>query len=379
MVDTVRTVDELINSIFASGQLPKSINEQDVRDALVSISLETTDLSSLPRSPAGLAVGRLWIDQNKALRVVTVFQPVNQLTFVSLDGRGRLFAQGLKPGAQTWLGSATFSGTGGVVGSPGVLGSPFAAAPLSAAGVLLAAPTRRILGVGKPSGSAAITGAAVQRMRGSRTLGGAGSFVGTGTVGGGGLMTWAAGPNVTRADGNLTFINGFAEFDVSWVATTGTVFKTSGKWYVEIQSPPRNQQMAYGIANPSFNNADGLGGDENSWGLYDNWDGTGYDLYNGSTTYFSEVVPPQEDSVVSLAIDCTNWKWWCRIDGGAWSSLGGGTQNPATNQGGMSIPTNLRTGGVSVAAAMDGGQDIIHLYPSAATWVYTPPSGFGAM
>ena len=62
MVDTVRTVDELINSIFASGQLPKSINEQDVRDALVSISLETTDLSSLPRSPAGLAVGRLWID-----------------------------------------------------------------------------------------------------------------------------------------------------------------------------------------------------------------------------------------------------------------------------------------------------------------------------
>lgn len=378
MVDTVRTVDELLNSLFAAGQVPHSINEQDVRDALVSISLETTDLSSLPRSPAGLPVGRLWIDQNKAIRVVTAFQPANQVGFVAVRGAGRFVAEGHLPGATLWGATATLAGAGGGTANGTFKPGSSGFASSAGSGLVVPTPVRRLVASPQLNGSGGLTPSPVQRMRGSRTLGGAGSIVGTGTVGGGGLMVWAAGPNVTRADGNLTFINGFAEGAISWVATTGTVFKTSGKWYVELNSPARNQNMAYGIANPSFNNADGLGGDENSWGLYDNFDGTGFDLYNGSTTYFSEVVPPQEDGVVSFAIDCTNWKWWCRVNGGAWSSLGGGTQNPATNQGGMSIPTNLRTGGVSVAASMDGGTDIIHLYPSVATWVYSPPSGFSA-
>jgi len=217
-------------------------------------------------------------------------------------------------------------------------------------------------------------------MRGSRTLGGVGSFAGNGTVVNSTPLVWAAGANVTRENSNLRWRSSFPEGTESWVTTTGTKFKTSGKWYVEMYFPPRNLEQRYGIANPSFNPNDGLGGDTNSWGVTDDYDGTGHDFYNGVTTYFYTIAPPGENSIVSIALDCDNWKWWSRIDGGAWSTLDGGTQNPATNQGGISIPSALRIGGVAFASSnLFGDGDYVDLFPTLASWIYTAPSGFSAM
>jgi len=381
MVDTVRTVDELINSLFASGQLPHSINEQDVRDALVSISLETTDLSLLPRSPAGLPVGRLWIDQNLALRVVTVFQPANVVGNIFMRGAGRFVAEAHLPGPQLIGAVATLAGAGGGSFSGTFRQGTSVFAFPAGSGLVVPTPVRRLVSSQQLAGSGLLVPTARQRMRATRTIGGAGALTANGNVsiGGGTIMTWASGPNVVRSNGNLTFANGFAEFDVAWVATTGNKFKSSGRWYVELFSIERAADQAYGIANPSINKADDLGVDENSWALKDNWDGTGYDFYNGLTTYFTEVAPPAENSVVSIAIDCNNWKWWCRLDGGDWAPHDGNTQDPSSAQGGLDIPPNLRSGGVSVAASIQGGQNSVDMYPSSATWVYSPPSGFSAM
>ena len=379
MVETVRTADELINSLFASGQLPHSINEQDVRDAVVSICLETTDLSSLPRSPAGLPVGRLWIDQNLAIRVVTAFQPANMVGNIAMRGAGRFVAEAHLPGVQLIGAVATFNGAGGGSFSGTFRQGNSGLASPAGSGLVVPTPVRRLVGSQEMDGSGLLVPTAKQRMRATRTIGGAGSLVASGTVGTGSIMTWAAAPNAVLSNGNLNFANGFGEFDVIWVATTGNKFKSSGRWYVELHSFPRAADMSYGIANPSINKADDLGVDENSWALKDNWDGTGYDLYNGNTTYFTEVSPPAENSTVSIAIDCNNWKWWCRLDGGAWGPQDGNTQNPSSAQGGMDIPTNLRTGGVSVAGSIQNGENSIDMYPSAATWIYSPPSGFIAM
>lgn len=66
---TVRSVHQLLTVLFADGQLPSSITEQDCRDMLVSLSLETADLSQLPTSSTGLASGRVYVDNN-VFRVV---------------------------------------------------------------------------------------------------------------------------------------------------------------------------------------------------------------------------------------------------------------------------------------------------------------------
>lgn len=66
---TVRSLHDLLTVLFADGQLPDSITAQDCRDMVVSLSLETADLSALPTSSAGLASGRVYVDNN-VFRVV---------------------------------------------------------------------------------------------------------------------------------------------------------------------------------------------------------------------------------------------------------------------------------------------------------------------
>src|ERR1044072_602453 len=199
MTDTVRTVDELINTLFAQGQLPRSITEQDVRDLIVSVSLETTDLSSLPRSAAGRGLGRLWIDSDKSLRMVTSVQPQNVVSFEQLGGLGGLFAQGLKAGGQTWTAGATLAGSGGLASS--AIYRPGVSANLQGLGSLLAPPMQRMLASASFSGVGSISSAAVQRMRALRTIGGVGGLSADGQRLGN--MVWAAGTNVTRQNSNL--------------------------------------------------------------------------------------------------------------------------------------------------------------------------------
>ena len=381
MVETVRTVDELINSLFASGQLPHSINEQDVRDAVVSISLETTDLSSLPRSPAGLPVGRLWIDQNLAIRVVTAFQPANMVGNIAMRGAGRFVAEGHLPGPQLIGAVATFNGAGG--GSfTGTFrqGNSGLASPAGSA-LVVPTPVRRLVGSQEMDGSGVLVPTAKQRMRATRTIGGVGSL--TANAQRAGSMVWAAGANIVRENGNLTVRDNHDDTDTTPVSATGNSFKTSGKWYVELYFGFRQGDTRYGIANPSYNADDFVGVDQNSFGIYDLFDGTGTDMYDSAeeAIYGSGgMAPPQEDSIVSVAIDCDHWKFWARLNGGGWCPFGFGTQNPATNQGGADIPAGLRVGGVSIAISLSWGQaDTVDMKPTVATWSFTPPSGFVAM
>jgi len=382
MVDTVRTVDELLNSLFASGQLPGSINEQDVRDMIVSISLETTDLSSLPRAPDGLPVGSLWIDNSTTLRVVTTFIPANIVAFVSMRGSGSVFAQGLKPGTQIWPASAVLNGQGTPTFNGTLRPSNLASGQPAGVGNLIATPMisrANVVGLVGVGGFAAV---ARQRMRASRTIGGVGSLIANATRTSSSPKAWAANPHIELLNAALTARNDYA-YDLGGgfqAGTTVNAFKTSGKWYVELAFGARSGETRYGIANPSWDTETILGEGTTNWGVSDVWDGTGIDYYDGGTIFdWHAMAPPQEDGVVSVALDCDNWKWWNRLNGGDWAPWNGAEQNPATATGGMDIPTGLRSGGLSIACCMDHGEDSVDLLPTAAQWIYSPPSGFVAM
>ena len=59
---SVRTIDELLTVIWRDGQARRQLTAQDVRDTIVTLALHTGDFSRLPRSPFGLAAGRVFVD-----------------------------------------------------------------------------------------------------------------------------------------------------------------------------------------------------------------------------------------------------------------------------------------------------------------------------
>lgn len=390
MVDTVRPVGELLFGLFALGQVPGSINEQDVRDMIVSISLETTDLSDLPRSPAGLPLGRLWIDPNtNALSIVTVFQPVNFVDFASLNGSGRLFAQGLKPGTQIWTGSASLGGGGAWLANGTFRAGPFAFGTLPGAGGLLASPSQTTRISTLFGGVGSVTPRPAQRMRATRTIGGAGSFSANGTrvAGVTSSQHWGAhGSVMALSNSNRTLTMDPGDQNAIYCAV-GSVFKTSGKWYWEVVVSYPYWQTSVGLGNPSISieGADTgfgsqLGIDLNSYGIFTNDDDTthGFGNYDFSQDGNFDL-PPVRDNM-SIALDCDNWKWWIRLNGGRWNGDMSGTQNPATGAGGLEVPVDLQVGGVAPAISMTGddGDNVTGNFASS-TWNYVAPSGYSAM
>lgn len=420
MADTVRSVSELLDALFASGQAPRSITEQDVRDAIVSISLETADFSDLPRSSVDLQVGRCWIDTTTALRVVTAYLP-GLASAATLDGRSSLFADGQIPGRLTFPGSSTIGGSaaftanvsfvrqstsirlnGTVATTPGItIIKQTAAAGLSGAAGYLAIPSP----ISSGSFSSAFSSAfqfgqsLATQQNASATLSPTATIIATpqrGTT-----TTWD--PTATSIyitlSGSSAFSTAFsAAFPTSGlnlIATkTGfngwyggvraTTLRSSGKWYWEISIGTKTGDTGVGFANPSWaiDNSDPtfgsyLGSDTNSVGLYNN--GATGNAIDGTGSNISPMPNVVTGGNIGIALDCDNWKWWARQDGGAWNVGQPGTQDPATNQGGLAIDASHRVGGVAPAITLQAVNDVVTGRFSSTSWGFTPPTGFAAI
>ena len=154
MAETVRSVSELLDVLFASNQAPRSITEQDVRDAIVSISLETADFSDLPRSSVDLQVGRCWIDLTTALRVVTAYLP-GLATSATLAGSGSLFADPQILGRVILAARGTTAGAGSFAANASAIRQAAAA---------------KLLGAGAPSATAVMRERAISALAGDAGL-----------------------------------------------------------------------------------------------------------------------------------------------------------------------------------------------------------------
>jgi hypothetical protein len=105
--DTVRTLSDLLTNIWRDGQGPHELTAQDVRDTIISLALQTADFSRLPTSAAGLATGRVYVD-NGVLKVNFNSPAINWLSTATLAGIG-----GFTPNPRILgPGSAAFSGSG---------------------------------------------------------------------------------------------------------------------------------------------------------------------------------------------------------------------------------------------------------------------------
>lgn len=396
MVDTVRSLGELLNTLFASGQPPRSITEQDVRDAIVSISLETANLSDLPQATTDLTLGRLWIDSAKALRVVVSVAPPPTV-LLTMPGAGSLFADPQFLGRQ--FANAKLTAASSLTASTVVRAA--GSSRVNAASVLYAFP-----GAGSFDGAAFSSAFSRGLAAGPTLLSSSATLAGAATIKADPLRasssTWS-----TTNKSTLITLSGAGSFNsgafstafarsvgVNTVATktasagiygglTSSVFKSSGKWYWEFVIGLKAGDTGVGLANPSWpvDNADPtlgsyLGVSTNSMGLYS----------GGSTGYVNDgtggpTIGPMPNVVaggnVGIAFDADNWKWWARQDGGAWNAGQAGTQNPATNQGGIPLGASYRVGGMAPAITLQNINDAVTGRFSSG-WSFSAPLGFSA-
>jgi len=375
MADTVRTIDDLLAVLFVSGQPDRSITEQDMRDLIVSISLETADLSALPRSTNGLNIGRLWIDGAKALRMVSTAQPrIIGITDAGKHiGAGSLTADARVVGrANVFSASATLAGAGGVTLTPrppiyGVTTTDAATGSLGANAAMRQSAKAQFSGSGDLSPTTRLLRRATALMPGS------GSISGDATATSG--QKWGTvNSNITKSNANLT-ITRSANTGV-WGAAKPAQFKTSGKWYWEVHIDTYTN-VHLGIGNNSVSTTDGvdLGGDTNSFQYY-TFGGAGGVVINGA--WQASPDPFGAGSVVSFALDMANG-WWARVNGGTWAGFNGGSGDPATNNNPIPISLIVTTGGLGPVASLAWVSDALTLRTSSASWSFSAPAGFSQM
>jgi len=82
---------------------------------------------------------------------------------------------------------------------------------------------------------------------------------------------------------------------------------------------------------------------------------------------------------IGIALDCDNWKWWARQGGGTWNAGQPGTQDPATNQGGLAIDASHRVGGIAPAITLQGLNDSVTARFAPTSWSFVVPPGFTAI
>lgn len=154
----------------------------------------------------------------------------------------------------------------------------------------------------------------------------------------------------------------------------------SGKFMLEFSGLgwTNGGSSSVGFANGSWN-VNGtyiLGADANSIGI--RMDGSyfvgGGAIGGGPNGFWAAYNTPQPGDIIDVAIDITADLMWIRRNGGAWNPNIGGTQNPATDTGGISIAAV--TGALFVAGAAAEVGDSITANYGATSFNYSAPSGY---
>jgi hypothetical protein len=333
-------------AILQGGYLP-------IKPEGVSISYTIPDVVQTPSTARITGFGSVTARANLIQRASATIQGQGTVTANAQGGSGT--------GRQS--GSATLGGQGSVIAT--------------ALATLRATPSL-IQGVGS------VTANAQGRKLGAATILGAGSVTANSQVVSASTQTWSG----TLKNTWLTLSN--SNFTSTKTGNTGVysaggpaAFKSTGKWYWEVVFPTNTGDLAAGICNPSLATADDsfLGIDANSYGYFPNYDGTATRNavdYSSNTAQsaFGTLDTAAPGDAIGFALDCVNWKLWTRVNNGAWMGTAGG--NPATNLGGWSIPTAMRTGGVGPGYVLSGAGSVVGHFQSG-TWAQAAPSGFGAM
>ncbi len=211
---------------------------------------------------------------------------------------------------------------------------------------------------------------------GTRLLLGAGSGAPTAGGGGGAATTWDTGFNggLTLSNGNLTATSNVASFKT----TRSTTSKTTGKVYLEVTNTLFDTNgFIMGVGTSSASSGNFPGTDASAYGFQCAAGGDGEEYYNNSYVGSPWASCVQGD-VVGVAIDVDNKLIWLKnlTIGSGWNSATGGTQDPGTGQGGLSM-SSISGAFYFMWGGLDNpGHNSATVNFGATSFTGTAPSGF---
>ena len=179
---------------------------------------------------------------------------------------------------------------------------------------------------------------------------------------------------VTLSGGNLVATNtGTTEFEQGAKGASATG-KSTGKYYFEVQrttSLGSGDDVGAGVSTfaTSYTNVGRFG----SNGVYMKTSGA---VHNGSLQLVSAGVWANGE-VYGFAIDLDNRKFWRRLaPSGNWNNAAIGSQNPATNTGGVTIPAGVMVPFMCFGGAGGVAGEVMAANFGASAFVGAVPSGF---
>jgi len=186
----------------------------------------------------------------------------------------------------------------------------------------------------------------------------------------------ATGGGIQTQGSSYNLANGNGTFNQLWASTLATVSHNSGLLYFEVKvnTVDANSGFTFGLANATFNTiAFFVGQDNNGIG---NQPVTNAILRNGSTIGTNSSAA---GVTVGIATDFTNQKvWFWSPTTSQWNNAAIGSQNPATNTGGLAI-TALGGAGTQLFPVFGARFiDAAILNSGTSSFANTVPSGFSS-
>lgn len=196
-------------------------------------------------------------------------------------------------------------------------------------------------------------------------------------AGGGGTITFDSGTAtaVTLSNGNLTATNtGTTSADQGAKALSA---KASGKWYLEYtittQQVPPGGNVGCGVGT-NASTYTGMGNDATSGGMV--FIGSGNVYGNGSFSSLS-LGARSQGNVLGVAVDLDNHKIWFRVcPSGNWNGQTIGFQDPASNVGGVTIPSASLEPFVTFGGSSGQANNALTANFGGSAFNGTAPTGF---
>lgn len=182
--------------------------------------------------------------------------------------------------------------------------------------------------------------------------------------------------NFNNKNASITLSNGDLTATTSITATQNAlaldpVMSGTGKYYWEVVMTGTNVGAGVGTHFSSVATGIYLGQQDNHLGWFN----------SGSVVSNNAVIDTWSTfatgSRLCIALDMVNNKIWGRVGtAGNWDNAAIGSQNPATNTGGLTLPTQIRFNVVPGCCLSTSGDSVAAAFASGS-WAGTPPSGFG--
>jgi len=179
--------------------------------------------------------------------------------------------------------------------------------------------------------------------------------------------------SIVLSNGNMTVrrLGG-----TGWLSVRATQPRMLGKYYFEVVFD--NFTAAFGCAGlmtASANLNNYTGQDANGIGFV-----TDGSWFTGAVATFGSLPTSWANGdVLCIAVDMDNRKIWARKNGGTWNAVSGGSNDPATNVGGITLPTNLQGALLYPAISVQTTtNDQSTARFTLSSFGFTVPSGFQA-